>query len=61
MRLVLADRGRLDLDAPVSDYWPEYAQAGKERTHVRYLLAHQAGHSFSGSPSPLRRSSTGSA
>lgn len=41
--LVLADRGKLDLDAPVSDHWPEYAQAGKERTLVRHLLAHQAG------------------
>jgi CubicO group peptidase (beta-lactamase class C family) len=41
--LLLAERGRLDLDAPVVDYWPEYAQAGKERTLVRHLLAHQAG------------------
>jgi len=41
--LVLADRGKLDLDAPVSDYWAEYAQAGKERTLVRHLLAHQGG------------------
>ena len=28
--LVLADRGGLDLDAPVARYWPEYAQAGKD-------------------------------
>ena len=41
--LVLADRGRLDLDAPVARYWPEYAQAGKNRTLVRHLLAHQTG------------------
>ena len=41
--LVLADRGELDLDAPVARYWPEYAQAGKERTLVRHLLAHQTG------------------
>ena len=41
--LVLADRGELDLDAPVARYWPEYAQAGKEATLVRHLLAHQTG------------------
>lgn len=41
--LLLAERGDLDLDAPVSDYWPEYAQAGKERTLVRHLLTHQSG------------------
>src|SRR5579871_3745466 len=27
---MLADRGLLDLDAPVARYWPEFAQAGKE-------------------------------
>lgn len=40
---ILADRGRLDLDAPVSDYWPEFKQAGKAELPVRYLLTHQAG------------------
>jgi CubicO group peptidase (beta-lactamase class C family) len=39
----LADQGRLDLDAPVARYWPEFAQAGKENIPVRYLLSHQAG------------------
>jgi len=39
----LADRGLLDLDAPVADYWPEFAAAGKEQLPVRYLLSHQAG------------------
>ena len=33
----------LDLDAPVSRYWPEFAQAGKARIPVRFLLTHQAG------------------
>ncbi|MEW2440158.1 serine hydrolase domain-containing protein [Streptomyces caniferus] len=41
--LVLADRGLLDLDAPVARYWPEFAQAGKENVLVRHLLAHSAG------------------
>lgn len=35
--------GRLDYDAPVRAYWPEFAQAGKERITVRQLLSHQAG------------------
>ncbi|HYD50006.1 MAG TPA: serine hydrolase domain-containing protein [Terriglobales bacterium] len=39
----LADQGRLELDAPVAKYWPEFAQAGKETLPVRYLLTHQAG------------------
>lgn len=39
----LVERGLLDLDAPVADYWPEFAQAGKESIPVRWLLSHQAG------------------
>jgi len=39
----LADQGVLDLDAPVARYWPEFAQAGKERIPVRWLLSHRAG------------------
>ncbi|MER6675690.1 serine hydrolase domain-containing protein [Streptomyces sp. NPDC000983] len=41
--LVLADRGDLDVDAPVARYWPEFAAAGKERVLVRHVLAHTAG------------------
>ncbi|MGW0575386.1 serine hydrolase domain-containing protein [Streptomyces sp. NPDC002920] len=41
--LLLHQRGELDLDAPVGAYWPEYKAAGKDRTLVRHLLAHQAG------------------
>ncbi|WP_228001898.1 serine hydrolase domain-containing protein [Nocardia australiensis] len=40
---LLAQRGQLDLDAPVVEYWPEFAAAGKERVPVRWLLSHQAG------------------
>jgi CubicO group peptidase (beta-lactamase class C family) len=36
-------RGWLDYDAPVARYWPEFAQAGKERVTVRQLLGHEAG------------------
>jgi CubicO group peptidase (beta-lactamase class C family) len=41
--LILADRGELDLDAPVARYWPEFAAAGKERIEVRHLMSHTAG------------------
>ncbi|MFJ2775562.1 serine hydrolase domain-containing protein [Kitasatospora sp. NPDC087315] len=41
--LLLAQRGQLDLDAPVAEYWPEFKAAGKERVPVRWLLSHQAG------------------
>lgn len=40
---MLADRGLLDIDAPVARYWPEFAQAGKGDVPVRWLLSHRAG------------------
>lgn len=36
------DRGKLDYDAPVAQYWPEFGAAGKEAITVRQLLGHQA-------------------
>ena len=41
--LLLVERGELDLDAPVADYWPEFAAEGKQAIPVRWLLTHQAG------------------
>lgn len=41
--LILVDRGAIDLDAPVATYWPEFAQAGKEKLPVRYLFSHMSG------------------
>src|SRR5689334_7030206 len=35
--------GLLDLDAPVAEYWPEFAAAGKAAVRVRDLLSHSAG------------------
>jgi CubicO group peptidase (beta-lactamase class C family) len=44
MPLAIAhSRGWLDYDARVAQYWPEFAQHGKEEISVRQLLAHQAG------------------
>jgi CubicO group peptidase (beta-lactamase class C family) len=41
--LVLADRGLIDLDAPVAAYWPGFAVNGKEEVRVRHLLSHTSG------------------
>ncbi|MCC6436738.1 MAG: beta-lactamase family protein, partial [Acidimicrobiales bacterium] len=41
--LTLAERGLVDLDAPVARYWPEFAANGKEGVLVRHLMAHTAG------------------
>ncbi len=41
--LVLADRGEIDLDAPVATYWPEFKSNGKEGVLVKHLLSHTAG------------------
>ncbi|WP_030242858.1 MULTISPECIES: serine hydrolase domain-containing protein [unclassified Streptomyces] len=41
--LLLHQRGLLDLDAPVSHYWPEFKARGKERVLVRHVLNHRAG------------------
>jgi CubicO group peptidase (beta-lactamase class C family) len=40
---LLAQRGLLDVEAPVSTYWPEFAQSGKDDIPVRWLLGHKAG------------------
>jgi CubicO group peptidase (beta-lactamase class C family) len=41
--LLLLDRGELDFDRPVADYWPEFADAGKQDVKIRHVLAHTAG------------------
>lgn len=41
---MLSDRGQLDLDAPIAEYWPEFAATDKtkERALVRHILTHEA-------------------
>ncbi|WP_290804139.1 serine hydrolase domain-containing protein [Herbiconiux sp.] len=39
----LVQEGRLDYEAPVADYWPEYAVAGKSATQVKHAISHRAG------------------
>ena len=41
--LMLADRGQLDVYAPIARYWPEYAANGKQDIEVRHLLSHTSG------------------
>jgi CubicO group peptidase (beta-lactamase class C family) len=41
--LTLVERGQLDLDAPVTDYWPAFGAHGKDGVLVRQLLGHTSG------------------
>lgn len=47
--LRLAETGRLDLDAPVQRYWPEFTAPAT----VRHILAHQAGVVALDKPEPV--------
>ena len=50
---LLAQRGELDIDAPVTTYWPEFAQGGKGDIPVRCLLGHQGGLPYIDAPLEL--------
>jgi CubicO group peptidase (beta-lactamase class C family) len=41
--LMAVEDGLIELDDPVAQYWPEFAENGKAGTTVRQALAHQAG------------------
>jgi CubicO group peptidase (beta-lactamase class C family) len=47
--LVLADRGLVDLDAPVRTYWPQM----EADTTMRQVLSHQSGHVLLDNPAPV--------
>jgi CubicO group peptidase (beta-lactamase class C family) len=40
---LLADRGELDLQAPVANYWPEFAYAGKQNITIAMVMGHRSG------------------
>ena len=40
---IYADRGLIDYDARVAEYWPEFGEAGKQNITVRQVLSHQSG------------------
>jgi len=44
----LADRGLIDYDTPVADYWPEFGANGKAGITVRDVMRHRAGLSHLG-------------
>ncbi len=50
---ILVDRGLLDLNAPVAQYWPEFAQAGKQDATVVMALNHTLGLPALRAPVPL--------
>ncbi len=39
----LIEEGRVELDAPVARYWPEFGCMGKETATIRHILLHQGG------------------
>lgn len=41
--LLLAERGNVSLDAPITDWWPEFGAHGKAAATGLHLLTHQAG------------------
>ena len=41
--MILVERGKIDLDAPVCRYLPEFGRAAKEQVTVRHLLTHSSG------------------
>ena len=50
--LVLADRGKLDLDAPLARYWPEFGAAGKGGITVAQVLGQEAGLPYADGAAP---------
>lgn len=49
---MLADQGKISYDAPVAQYWPEFAQNGKERVTVRQAISHHAAVHFCDAAQP---------
>ncbi|TAL05547.1 MAG: class A beta-lactamase-related serine hydrolase, partial [Verrucomicrobia bacterium] len=41
--MLLIERGKVQLDAPVTNYIPEFAANGKEAVTIRHLLTHTSG------------------
>ncbi len=40
---LLAERGLIDYDKPIAEYWPEFAAGGKEDATIRHALTHRVG------------------
>ena len=62
LAMIAVSEGRLDLDAPVQRYLPEFRGQGKERVTIRHLLTHSSGlpaHRPTWLQSPARDSALG--
>jgi CubicO group peptidase (beta-lactamase class C family) len=42
---ILVDKGLIELDAPIAEYWPEFNQKGKGEITIKDLLSHRSGSS----------------
>jgi CubicO group peptidase (beta-lactamase class C family) len=40
---ILAERGLIDYEAPVADYWPQFAAGGKGDARVWHVMSHSVG------------------
>ena len=40
---LLYEQGKIDYDAPVTQYWPEYGSCGKAETRLWHILSHRSG------------------
>lgn len=49
----LVEAGKLELDAPVAEYWPAFGQKGKAKATIRHTLLHQAGIPNGGMPGQI--------
>ncbi len=41
--LILIDRGKMELDDPIANHWPEFAQNEKKKIPIRQIFAHTSG------------------
>jgi CubicO group peptidase (beta-lactamase class C family) len=56
---LLADRGRLEWDAPIADVWPAFGRGNKRSITIRMLLNHRAGLAQLDAPLTLSDCTTG--
>lgn len=50
----LVEEGKIELDTPIAQVWPEFGCKGKEQATIRHVLLHQAGIPLRGLISQIR-------
>ena len=53
--VILVDQGKLDPEAPVVTYWPEFGKHGKDKVLVKHIFAHTSGIPGFDPPIPFSR------